>query len=107
MAADSVGYSEGSGKKIATDTIPVFDSITTGMPVDVEHQRVKLTTGPDGFSEGDVSSIHPMPVDDPYGRRMQEASFLLQQVQAMATTASREMYSSNRRGFEYGTIEIR
>ena len=101
MAADSVGYTEGSGKKIATDTIPVFDDVSTGMPVDIEHQRVKIVTGANNASEGDVSSIHPLPVDDVMNRRIQEQAFLLAEIQLRAMMMLGETYSFSHRNADY------
>lgn len=49
--ADNVGYTPGSGASIAADDVG-----------GVLHQRVKLTLGVDGATEGDVSSSNPMPV---------------------------------------------
>jgi hypothetical protein len=49
--ADNLGYTEGSGAEVATDDIG-----------GIQHQRVKITMGPDGVSEGDVSSSNPMPI---------------------------------------------
>lgn len=49
--ADNVGYTPGTGATVAADDIG-----------GILHQRVKLTLGADGASEGDVSSSNPMPV---------------------------------------------
>ena len=49
--ADNLGYTEGAGAEVATDDIG-----------GIQHQRVKITMGPDGVSEGDVSSSNPMPI---------------------------------------------
>jgi hypothetical protein len=49
--ADNVAITAGAGTTIATDDIG-----------GVQHQRIKLTMGADGVSEGDVSSANPMPV---------------------------------------------
>lgn len=50
--ADNVSITAGSGTSIASDDIG-----------GVQHQRIKLTLGADGVSDGDVSSSNPMPVD--------------------------------------------
>jgi hypothetical protein len=49
--ADNVSVTPGTGSSIATDDIG-----------GIQHQRVKLTLGADGVSDGDVSSSNPMPV---------------------------------------------
>jgi hypothetical protein len=49
--ADNVGYTPGSGATVAADDIG-----------GVLHQRVKLTVGPDGVSNGDVSATNPLPI---------------------------------------------
>jgi hypothetical protein len=49
--ADNVAITAGAGTTIATDDVG-----------GVQHQRVKLTMGADGVSEGDVSSSNPLPV---------------------------------------------
>ena len=49
--ADNVPITAGSGTSIASDDIG-----------GVQHQRVKITIGADGVSNGDVSSSNPMPV---------------------------------------------
>lgn len=49
--ADNVGYTPGTGATIAADDIS-----------GALHQRIKLTLGADGVSDGDVSSSNPMPV---------------------------------------------
>jgi hypothetical protein len=49
--ADNVAITAGAGTTIATDDIG-----------GVQHQRIKLTMGADGVSEGDVSSSNPIPV---------------------------------------------
>ena len=48
--ADNTPITPGVGIQIASDDIG-----------GVQHQRVKLTMGADGVSEGDVSSTNPMP----------------------------------------------
>lgn len=48
---DNVGYTPGSGEIVATDDIG-----------GVQFQRVKVTLGADGISDGDVSGSNPMPV---------------------------------------------
>jgi hypothetical protein len=48
---DNVDITPGVGATIAADDIG-----------GIQHQRVKITMGPDGVSEGDVSSINPMPI---------------------------------------------
>jgi hypothetical protein len=50
--ADNLGYTEGAGAEVATDDIG-----------GIQHQRVKITMGPDGVSEGDVSSSNPLPIN--------------------------------------------
>ena len=50
--ADNVKYTEGTGPEIASDDIG-----------GIQHQRVKITMGPDGVSEGDVSSSNPLPIN--------------------------------------------
>jgi hypothetical protein len=50
--ADNVKYTEGTGPDIASDDIG-----------GIQHQRVKITMGPDGVSEGDVSSSNPLPIN--------------------------------------------
>lgn len=52
--ADNVGITPGIGATAAADDIG-----------GVLHQRVKLTLGADGVSDGDVSSTNPMPVNLP------------------------------------------
>jgi hypothetical protein len=49
--ADNVPITAGAGTSIATDDIG-----------GVQHQRVKITLGADGVSNGDVSAANPMPV---------------------------------------------
>jgi hypothetical protein len=49
--ADNVGYTPGSGAVVAADDVG-----------GALHQRIKLTLGADGVSDGDVSSANPMPV---------------------------------------------
>jgi hypothetical protein len=49
--ADNVGYTPGSGASIAADDI-------SGNL----HQRVKITLGADGVSNGDLSSSNPLPI---------------------------------------------
>jgi hypothetical protein len=49
--ADNVGYTPGTGATVAADDI-----------AGALHQRIKLTLGADGVSDGDVSSANPMPV---------------------------------------------
>lgn len=49
--ADNVAITAGAGTTIATDDVG-----------GVQHQRVKLTMGADGVSDGDVSSSNPLPV---------------------------------------------
>ena len=49
--ADNVGYTPGTGATVAADEIG-----------GVLHQRIKLTLGADGVSDGDVSSSNPLPV---------------------------------------------
>ena len=49
--ADNVGYTPGSGASIAADDI-------SGNL----HQRVKITLGADGVSDGDLSSSNPLPI---------------------------------------------
>jgi hypothetical protein len=49
--ADNVGYTPGSGAVVAADDVG-----------GALHQRIKLTLGADGVSDGDVSSSNPMPV---------------------------------------------
>ncbi len=48
--SDNVGYTPGSGATIAADNIG-----------GVLHQRVKVTIGPDGVNDGDVSAANPLP----------------------------------------------
>lgn len=48
--ADNTPITPGAGIQIASDDIG-----------GVQHQRVKMTMGADGVSEGDVSSTNPMP----------------------------------------------
>lgn len=48
--ADNVGYTPGSGATVAADDVG-----------GVLHQRVKLTLGADGVSNGDVSASNPIP----------------------------------------------
>ena len=48
--SDNVGYTPGSGATIAADNIG-----------GVLHQRVKVTVGPDGVNDGDVSAANPLP----------------------------------------------
>jgi hypothetical protein len=50
--ADNVGYTPGSGATVAADDVS-----------GALHQRIKLTLGADGVSDGDVSASNPMPVD--------------------------------------------
>lgn len=50
--ADNVGYTPGTGAVVAADEIS-----------GVLHQRVKVTLGADGTSDGDISSSNPMPVN--------------------------------------------
>jgi hypothetical protein len=49
--ADNVGYTEGSGKIIATDDV-----------AGVQHQRVKITLGGDGVDNGNISASNPLPI---------------------------------------------
>lgn len=49
--ADNIGYTPGSGAIIAADDI-------SGNL----HQRVKITLGTDGVSDGDLSSANPLPI---------------------------------------------
>jgi hypothetical protein len=49
--ADNVGYTPGSGATIAADDV-----------AGNLHQRVKITLGSDGVSEGDLSSNNPLPI---------------------------------------------
>lgn len=49
--ADNLGYSPGTGATIASDDIG-----------GVQHQRIKLTMGPDGVSQGDVQGATTDPV---------------------------------------------
>lgn len=49
--ADNVGYTPGTGAIIAADDV-------SGNL----HQRVKITLGSDGVSEGDLSSVNPLPI---------------------------------------------
>ena len=49
--ADNVAITAGAGTSIASDDVG-----------GVQHQRVKLTLGADGQSDGDVSAANPMPV---------------------------------------------
>lgn len=51
--SDNVNITPGSGKEIAADDVD-----------GVLHQRVKLTMGEDGESDGDVSKINPLPVSN-------------------------------------------
>jgi len=51
--ADNVGITPGTGATAAADDIG-----------GVLHQRVKITLGSDGVSDGDVSSANPMPTQD-------------------------------------------
>jgi hypothetical protein len=48
--SDNVGYTPGSGATIAADNIG-----------GALHQRVKVTIGPDGVNDGDVSATNPLP----------------------------------------------
>jgi hypothetical protein len=48
--SDNVGYTPGSGATIAADNIG-----------GALHQRVKVTVGPDGVNDGDVSAANPLP----------------------------------------------
>ncbi len=48
--SDNVGYTPGSGATIAADNIG-----------GALHQRVKVTIGPDGVNDGDVSAANPLP----------------------------------------------
>ena len=54
--ADNVGYTPGSGSTIATDDIG-----------GVQHQRIKLTMGPDGVSQGDVQGANYNPTGSELG----------------------------------------
>lgn len=47
---DNLGYTAGEGSSIAADDI-----------AGVYHQRIKVTLGSDGVSDGDVSAANPMP----------------------------------------------
>lgn len=49
--SDNVAITAGAGTSIATDDVG-----------GVQHQRVKVTLGADGVSDGDVSAANPMPV---------------------------------------------
>ncbi len=49
--SDNVNVTEGTGTQIAADDV-----------AGVKHQRVKVTLGADGVSDGDVSASNPMPV---------------------------------------------
>lgn len=49
--ADNIGYTPGTGATIAADDVG-----------GVQHQRIKITLGADGVTDGDVSSANPMPV---------------------------------------------
>lgn len=52
LAADNIDVTSGTGNTVA------FDDISG-----VKHQRVKIVTGSDGSSDGDVSDSNPMPVE--------------------------------------------
>lgn len=49
--ADNISVTEGTGKVIATDDVG-----------GTQYQRIKLTLGADGVSDGDVSSSNPIPI---------------------------------------------
>jgi len=61
--ADNVSITAGSGTSIASDDIG-----------GVQHQRIKLTLGADGVSDGDVSSTNPMPVTGTFYQATQPVS---------------------------------
>lgn len=52
--ADNINVTPGAGDTVAADDVG-----------GVKHQRVKLTLGGDGVSDGDVASGNPMPVTAP------------------------------------------
>jgi hypothetical protein len=72
--ADNVKYTEGTGPEIASDDIG-----------GIQHQRVKITMGPDGVSEGDVSSSNPMPVQA-LGELMEAIEAMRMAIQALTRT---------------------
>jgi hypothetical protein len=72
--ADNVGITPGSGATAAADDIG-----------GVLHQRVKLTLGADGVSDGDVSSSNPMPVAA-YGELIEAIEALRLTLQSLMRT---------------------
>ncbi len=71
---DNVDITPGVGATIAADDIG-----------GIQHQRVKITMGPDGVSEGDVSSINPMPISA-QGELIEAIEAMRMAIQALTRT---------------------
>ena len=64
--SDNINVTPGAGDTVAADDVG-----------GVKHQRVKLTLGGDGVSDGDVASGNPMPVTAPDLASALEAALLM------------------------------
>ena len=64
--SDNINVTPGAGDTVAADDVG-----------GVKHQRVKLTLGGDGVSDGDVASGNPMPVTAPDLSSALEAALLM------------------------------
>ena len=71
---DNIGYTPGSGATIAADDIG-----------GALHQRVKVTLGADGVSDGDVSLANPMPIQG-VGELVEQLSAIRMLLQSLTRT---------------------